>query len=318
MNPSVTIIILNWNNAADTLDCLKSVFELDYPNFNVLVVDNGSADDSVARIRTVYPDVEILETGENLGYAEGNNVGIRYALDGRPDFILVLNNDTQAQPNLLTEMVHEAERSVDIGMVGPKMYFFNPSDMIFAAGSMIDWCRGGLIQRGIWQRESRTGTLFSEHAEDVDFIVGCATLVRRQVIEEIGMLDPSYYLNFEDVEWCVRAKKAGFRICYTPSAILYHKVSATMGQASPMNTYYMTRNSMLFFWRNAEGGCRYTSLLLTLIRTLRTIGSWSIKPAYRTRLFRQKRDANLLAIRDFFLRRFGRMGEDVARVCYPS
>ncbi|MBP9656797.1 MAG: glycosyltransferase family 2 protein [Candidatus Promineofilum sp.] len=318
MNPSVAIIILNWNNAPDTLACLESVFQMDYPNFSVLVVDNGSTDDSVDRIRAAYPNVEILETGENLGYAEGNNIGIRHALDGRPYFILVLNNDTLVQPNLLVELVREAERSIDIGMVGPKMYFFDPPDMIFAAGSMIDWHRGELVHRGIWQRESQEGSLFSEHAEDVDFIAGCAMLVRRQVIEDIGMLDPSYYLNFEDVEWCVRAKKAGFRICYTPSAILYHKVSATMGQASPMNTYYMTRNSMLFFWRNAEGVCRYTSLILTLMRTLRTIGAWSIKPVYRNKQYRRKLKANIFALRDFFLRRFGRMGEDVARVCYPT
>jgi GT2 family glycosyltransferase len=316
VQPLVAIIILNWNNPSDTLTCLHSVATLDYPadRLTVIVVDNGSTDDSVARIRAAYPDMTLIVNSVNLGYAEGNNVGIRYVLKSHTDYILVLNNDTEVSIDFLSQLVAEAESSSSIGIVGPKMYFFDPPDMIFAAGSQVRWDDGELEQRGIWQRESEVGRLYAGVPEDVDFIIGCGVLFRREVLEKIGGLEKRYYLNFEDVDVCIRSRQAGYRVRYTPHAVLYHRVSATLGQASPQNTYYMTRNALLFFWTHLSGWRRYRTIVRIVIRNLGHVAAWYLKPEYRDST-RAKRLANLLALRDAALGRFGRMGADVEAVC---
>lgn len=311
---SVGIVILNWNNAPDTLACLESVSGLDYPNYYPLVVDNGSTDDSVDKIRANYPHVEILETGSNLGYAEGNNVGIRHAMQAGADYVFILNNDTLVAPTMLAKLVQVAESSPDIGMVGPTMYCTDPPNRLFAAGSFVLWKVGNLYHRGMFQPPGPYTKV--QNPEPVDFIVGCGVLVRRQLIEVAGMLDPLYYLNYEDVEWGIRAHRYGFQVLYVPQAIMWHKVSASLGQASPANTYYMTRNALRFFWKHTPIHLRWLSVLRIILRTLRAIGAWSLKSKYQKQSFQRRRAANLLALRDFFQGRFGKMGLDVAQVCY--
>jgi hypothetical protein len=313
--PLVYIVILNWNNAPDTLACLASILGLDYPNYYSLVVDNGSTDDSINQIRICYPNIEILETGVNLGYAEGNNAGIRHALTTDAEYVLVLNNDTLVAPSMLTELVRVAELKPQIGMVGPKMYCLEPPDTLFAAGSFIEWAKGETKNRGMFQPATAYGNLKSP--EPVDFITGCGVLVRRELIESIGNLTSVYYLNFEDAEWGVRAWRHGFEVWYVPQALMWHKISATLGQASPANTYYMTRNALLFFWQNAPAHLRGMAILRIITRTLWIVGAWTLKAQYKTSAFQRQRQANLLALRDFFQSRFGQMGSDVATVCYP-
>jgi hypothetical protein len=314
--PSVTIVILNWNNAPDTIECLESVAGLDYPNFRPLVVDNGSSDDSVTRIRQAQPTVAILETGENLGYAEGNNVGLRQAVENGADYVFVLNNDTLLEPTMLTKLVEVAESSPDIGMVGPTMYCTDPAKKLFAAGSFVLWSQGKLNHRGMFELPGPYTQ--AQTPEPVDFIVGCGVLVRRELIERCGPLDPQYYLNFEDVEWGIRARRYGYQVLYVPPAVMWHKVSATLGQASAANTYYMTRNALLFFWKNGQGFAGWLAVLRILLHTSRTIGAWSLKSQYRNQTFRRKRSANLMALRDFFQGRYGAMGSDVFHVCYDN
>lgn len=312
-SPSVAIVVLNWNNADDTLQCLDSVSHLDYGNFSVTVVDNGSTDDSARQIRQAFPEIDFLQLDENLGYAEGNNAGIRRVMRANPTYVLVLNNDTLVEPQMLTELVNVAEGSGRIALVGPMVRCWN-SDSLFAAGSFVKWNEGELLHRGLFQpaRDYERSGL----PEPVDFIVGCGVLVRREFIEEAGVLDPLYYLNFEDVEWGVRARRLGYEVIYVPRAKMWHKVSATLGLASPANTYYMTRNALLFFWRNSPSLRREIAVSRILARTLRTVAAWTLKRRYRSDDFRRKRNANLLAVRDFFLGRFGKMGQDVQRVCY--
>lgn len=314
--PQVAIIILNWNNADDTLACLRSVMALDYPasHRKVIVVDNGSTDDSVIRILAAYPIVTLIQNQANLGYAEGNNVGIQYALHLPIDYVLILNNDVEVRSDFLRQLIVEAKSDPAIGIVGPKMYFLDPPNMIFAAGSLVRWNEGTIHHRGIWQCESEAGPLFADRSEDMDFIVGCGVLFQKKVLEEIGGLDARYYLNFEDVDICIRAKRAGYRVRYVPQAVLYHKVSATLGQGSPQNTYYMTRNALLFFGLHLSGWTRYQVLSKIVVRNLGHIAAWYLLPGYRNTT-RAKRLANLLALRDAALRRFGRMGADVEAFC---
>jgi GT2 family glycosyltransferase len=315
--PKLAIIVLNWNNATDTIVCLESLSKLDYLDYDVLVVDNGSTDDSAARISSRFPEIKLLQTGANLGYAEGNNVGIRYALEHEVDYVCILNNDIILEPRCLKALVDEAKGSPDVGLVGPKVYFFEPSDMVFAAGSVIDWKRGELLHRGIWQRESEVGPLHTLGPEDVDFIVGCCVLVKRELVEQIGLLDSRYYLNFEDVDLCVRARQAGYRVRYTPEAIGRHKVSASLGRGSPANTYYMTRNSLLFFWTHLDGWRRWRAIARIVARQVGHIATWTIKSEYRGTA-RAKRNSNILALRDALLGRFGKMGMDVEATCQRS
>jgi GT2 family glycosyltransferase len=314
--PNVHIVILNWNNAPDTIACLESVLALDYGAYRILVVDNGSTDGSAAAIQAHYPQVELLRLAHNYGYAEGNNRGIRHALRTEPDYLFVLNNDTLVSSSMMRELVQVAEEREDIGMVGPKMYCTSPPDHLFAAGSYVRWGAGDLWHRGMFQPAATHAGL--DTAQSVDFIVGCGVLVRRRMIEQIGLLDADYYLNYEDVDWGIRAHRHGFDVLYAPQAILWHKVSATLGVASPANTYYMTRNSLLFFKRHTAHHLRGLTMSRILLRTVRTITAWSVKPEYRNDRFRRKRDANLLALRDFFTKRFGAMGADVMKVCYGN
>lgn len=303
--PLVFVIVLNWNNAEDTLECLESLQASHYRPFMPVVVDNGSTDGSTGKIRAVFPDIQQIELESNQGYAEGNNAGIEFALKSGADYVMVLNNDTLVEPGMLGELVRLAASDEKIGMVGPFMYCYQPEDTIFALGSFVDWQRGETINRGMFlPAKSLNGDLA---AEKVDFIPGCGVMVSKIFLEKVGYLDPIYYLNYEDVDWGVRAQRKGFEIWYTPKAILWHKVSATLGQTSPMNTYYMTRNALLFFWRNSPPGYRWQAITRIILRTIRTIAAWTIKPKYWNESFRNLRAANLKALWDFSLGSFGKM-----------
>jgi GT2 family glycosyltransferase len=317
--PTVYIIIVNWNGVSDTLQCLASVMELDYHPFKIVVVDNGSTDGSVSAIRAHYPYVELIETGENLGYTGGNNVGIRYALDCGVDYVFLLNNDTIVDPYMLERLVAFAESHPAAGIVGPKQYFFDRPSVIAGTGSVIDWRQGTIrhLRRG--ETESGQGQSATEIPRRVDFIDGCAVFVRGKLIEEVGMLDERFHLGgYEDADWGVRATAHGYQVWNVPEAKMWHKLSATAGIGSPLTTYFMTRNALLFFWQNTPGYHRWFCVSRIGLRTLRTVGAWTLKSKYRTEIFRRKRDANLLALRDFFLKRFGPMGPDVAQVCFGS
>lgn len=304
-HPLVYIVILNWNNAADTLDCLESLQDLDYGPYVPIVIDNGSTDGSVGKIHAAFPEVHQIELGSNLGYAAGNNSGIKYALEEGADYVLVLNNDTVVEEGMLRELVVIAEANGNIGMIGPKMYCYQPEDTIFALGSFVDWSRGETTNRGMFLSASDID--MPPDAEQVDFIAGCCVLVSRKMLEEVGYLDPIYYLNYEDVDWGIRAKRNGFEVWFTPEAVLWHKVSATMGQASPMNTYYMTRNALLFFWNNSPPAYRWKAISQIMLRTIRTIGAWTLRPKYWNERYRKLRAANILALRDFTRGNFGPM-----------
>jgi GT2 family glycosyltransferase len=314
-SPIVAIVILNWQNAPDTLDCLKSVMRLSYDNYYTIVVDNGSRDDSVRQIQSAFPEVNLIPLPDNLGYAAGNNAGIQEAMEQGTDYIFVLNNDTLLEPDILKKLVNVAEKNPQVGMVGPKMYCYQPDNVIFAAGSVIEWKKGDIFHRGMFTADQTW--LDSNKPEPVDFITGCGVLVRRELIETVGPLDLSFFLNYEDVEWCVRARRMGYEVWYTPDAALWHKVSATLGEASPANTYYMTRNSLFFFWVNSNPINRWFTTFRIIVRTIKTNFTWTVKKQYQNDEYRRLRHANMFALRDFLRGNFGQMGEDVAVICYP-
>lgn len=316
---SVYTIILNWNQPEMTLECLDSLNESLYPNNTIVVVDNGSIDGSPDIIRSHHPDAHLLIMPENLGFCEGNNVGMRYALEQGADYIFLLNNDTVVAPDMLTRLVEACQADEKAGMAGPTMYYYDEPDKIAAAGGVVErssaryWNRNDGVLDPINNGRSEASPA---PPEDVDFIVSCAVLARRETVERIGLLDNRYFINGDDIDWGLRATASGYKVLYIPEARMWHKISAAMGNGSPAAAYYITRNNFLIFGSHLQGWRRIRAQSLNAARTIRTVLAWSVKPKYRN--LRRHRSANLLALRDAYLGRYGKMGEDVASVCYPD
>ena len=314
IDPKVGIVILNWNNSQDTIECLSSVFEIQYDNYFVIIVDNGSTDGSIDRIYQAYPNIELLSLATNTGYAFGNNAGISRAITLGAEYILILNNDTIVSLSCLKELISVAVTNKIIGMVGPKMYCMDPPGTLYSKGSFVLWKQAKTFHRGMFQQE----TLHSgdEFPDKVDYIAGCGVLVSKQLIDEIGVFNEDFFLNYEDAEWGIRAQRFGYEVWYVPKAILWHKISSTLGLSSPANTYYMTRNSLRFFWMNSTGVIRWYSVIRIVLGTLRTSVVWTYRIKYRQPIYIKKGCANLFALRDFIVGHFGKMGPDVSKICY--
>lgn len=251
MHPKVSIIILNWNGLEDTIECLDSLKKITYPNHRITVVDNGSRGNDVQALREKFGDyINIIENDKNYGFAEGNNIGIRYALASvNPDYILLLNNDMVVAPDFLTELIQVAEMAPLVGIAGPKIYYYGEPNKLQSAGAKVNWRTGETFLIGCGQIDEGQ----FDHGNDVDWVVGGGLLIKRQVLERIGLLYQPYFAYFEEVDWCTRCKKAGCRVVYVPSAKLWHKGAATTTRIGGMRLYYMTRNRFLFMKRNATG-----------------------------------------------------------------
>ena len=247
---SIAIIVLNWNGRDLTLDCLRSLAAVTTPLVRIILVDNASTDGSSDAVRQHYGSrVTLIENAQNLGFAAGNNVGIRRALDDGADFILLLNNDTVVAPDFVEHLHRPMLSSPDIGITAPKIYYAEPKNQIWFAGGELSMWRGIARHTGI--RETDRGQYDQER--DIDYATGCAFLVRRAVLEKIGDLDPGYRAYFEDADFCVRARRAGFRIRYIPAAHVWHRISAsTGGQLSRRKAGRKLASSRRFFGRYAR------------------------------------------------------------------
>jgi GT2 family glycosyltransferase len=214
-SPPVWIVLLNWNGADDTLDCLHSLECLDYEQRHVVVVDNGSTDDSVARLRERWPNLELLLSPTNLGFAGGNNLGIRHALDGGAAYVWVLNNDTTVAPLSLSELVTLAEQQPEVGIVGSVQYEAGAGDVVQSWG-------GGNFTR--LTRNPVEATIPGPR----DYITAASMLVRRRVFEEIGLFDERFFIYWEDADLSRRATEHGWKLAVAPRAVVHHKLGAAM------------------------------------------------------------------------------------------
>jgi len=309
--PLVDVILLNWNQQQLTVDCLKSLRAVNYPNTRLLLVDNGSTDDSVAHIRQHFPEVIVLENKQNLGYTEANNVGIRYALQGTAPYIMLLNNDTIVDPDMIGYLIAVAESHPSYGIVTPKIYYYDDPKRIWCAGADVDMERGSTTRLRAEELDEEDET----EPYEVGFASGCAMCLKREVIEQIGLMDPRFFIYYDETDWCVRAHFSGWKVLYVPQARIWHKVSAAMGTTSPATDYYMNRNVLLFLAKNQQGWQRAITLLRVGGRSLVTILAFTVKSHKGQRL--RNRNARVLALRDSIISRWGKMGDDVAKVCYP-
>ncbi len=297
----VAIIILNWNGLEDTLACLASLNRLDYPAYDIVVVDNDSSDNSVATIRTAYPQVTLIEVGDNLGYVGGNNIGLEWATKATgAGYALLLNNDTEVAPDFLKLLVQAAEEDPAIGIVGPTIYYFDRPDVIWSAGGVIDWGLGLTSMSGIDEVDRGQ---FGPSPRPVDFVTGCALLIKMPLIEQVGMLDPRFFAYYEETELCVRVSRAGFKILHVPPAKIWHKISPVAREASPQVHYYMTRNRLLFLKLSQAGLAPWLNTLL--FDYTRTLLSWTIKPRWRHKA--PQRRAMVQAIKDYGRGHFGKV-----------
>lgn len=253
--PSVYVVVLGWNARELTLECIRSVLKIDYPNFVVVVVDNRSTDGSPDAIRKEFQNelswgkLLLIENSENLGFARGNNVGMGIALKGGADYVLLLNNDTVVDPALLKSMIAMSEADASVGIAAPKIYYFDPPNQIWFAGGKIALYKGLSWHVGI--REIDHGQY--DTVGDCDYATGCAMLIKKNVVEKIGFLDPIYPHFSEDADYCWRAKRSGYRVVYVPEGKVWHKISAsTGGQLSVKKIRLRLRSNLIFYRRYAR------------------------------------------------------------------
>jgi GT2 family glycosyltransferase len=305
MDPKVVIVILNWNGIEDTTECLESLRVIDYPNYEVVVVDNGSEGDDVTILRDRFGDwIHLIEEDVNLGFCDGNNVGMRYAVDRLdPQYVLLLNNDTVVDPEFLTYLVRTADDSEERLLVGAKILFYDDPGKIQSAGGMINH----------WTADCRSfgkGEADASLSEDIvmaDFVSGCCLLASRGVIDEIGLLDPVYYVGYEDSDYCMRARKAGFESVICLRAKIWHKASASRRKSTRFRMYYRPRNQFIFARRHLTKPQLTASVAFFVLR-------W---PKYGVEYLIHHRDVRTLkdfgdAILDIFRGRGGRKRENTA------
>lgn len=304
--PKVSIIILNWNGWEDTIECLESLYQITYPNYEVIVVDNGSKDSSVKKIKEychgqmkvqskffIYnpnnkpikiieytreeaeaggdkerefenapsnKKLTIIKNEKNYGYAEGNNIGIRYALARKYKYVLILNNDTVVHPNVLRPLVTIAERNPSIGGLTPKILFYPDPKRIYFAGGRLNSYRTrsamygyGKLDGPQFQKTSLTGNL-----------TGAAMLIPSRIFMEVGLFDPQFFLIGEDTDLVTRIIESGYRLIYVPESVVFHKGSASFGgHGSPLSQFFIYRNKIIYARKHCDT-VRFAAFLILL------------------------------------------------------
>lgn len=249
MNPLVSIIAINYNQTEMTLDFLRSLSFLTYPNYEVIIVDNASQEDPTSAIYQAFPEVQVIRSMQNLGFAGGHNLGMKAA---RGEYFFNVNNDTEVKPenaDLIEQLLAPFAKDIQIGAVSPKIrYFFHPNIIQYAGYGAIHPLTGrgfaigdGEMDKGQYDTPSTTW-----------FMHGAAMMLSRKVVEAVGMMYEPFFLYYEEMDWSARIIKAGYQIHYQPTTVIYHKASMSTGKDSPLKAFYLTRNRLLYMQRNVS------------------------------------------------------------------
>ena len=249
MKPLVYIILLNWNNYELTEDCIKSLRKITYTNYKLVVVDNGSQHDvpRLKKLKKLY-SILLIENEKNLGFAEGNNIGIRHALKSNANYVLLLNNDTVVEPRFLDILVGEAEKNQSTGIASPLIYYYDEPEKVWYGGATFNFWHGDAKHQHL--NELDKGQFNS--VRSTTYGSGAALLIKRKVLEEVGMLDAYFFIYYEETDLCVRASRKGYMIKFVPQAKVWHKVSASTKKASPFMIRQNIRNRFIFMRKNAK------------------------------------------------------------------
>ena len=235
--PSVYIILVNWNRFDDTAECISSLNQLTFSKFSIIVVDNGSVDHSVSKLKQQFPQINLIQSETNLGFAVGCNLGIREAIKQGAEFLWLLNNDTVVDPQALYEMIKVA-RDPAVGITGSKIFYFERPDKVWAMGAVFNVNTGDARHIQVEHDSPR-------HSSEKLYIPGCSMLISRSCLEATGYLDESYFHLGEDVDYCLRADQKGFKLEVARNSRVWHKVSSSMTGFSPRYNYYEQRNRLL-------------------------------------------------------------------------
>jgi len=290
--PRVAILLLNYNGLSLTEDCVRSLLAIDYPCARVLVIDNGSTRDESVALEAEFGDaIDVRRSEAALGFCAGNNLGMRMTLDQGFDYALLLNNDTTVEPDFLSRLVKRMETDRSIGAVGPKIvHFYDRAKLDSIGGKLNLWIA----------RQSHLRKPYTEVRTDLPFIHGCAMMIRREAMEQVGMLDESFYAYWEEGDYCMRLRAEGWRIACDPSSVIYHKVSQTNRYLSNFYVYYMVRNGLLFMSKHGRWYQWPSFALCFVVTSIAKYGGYLLMTRPRDAL------VVLTAVSDFFRGRLGR------------
>lgn len=270
--PSVAIILINYNGSKVTLECLQSLQKLTATDFCVFLVDNGSTSSDVEflkhgieKLRLSY-QLLLIETGINLGYAGGNNTGIRHALEEGHELFWLLNNDTEVNENSLVELQKVISEKA-VGIAGSKIYYFG-SRKIWYAGASISMVTGNAVVAGKNEEDAGQydGNKFPQ------FITGCSMLIKKEVIEQIGYLKEDYFMYYEDADYCMRARNSGWGMVLAPLSVVYHKAGASSdGYENPLISYYIIRNRFAYIRRFGSVFQKVSALIYLWYKSIKNV-----------------------------------------------
>ena len=288
-------LVVNWNRKQDTLECIDSLLGSTYPALAVYVVDNGSNDGSADAIAERYPAVRLIRSAQNVGFAEGNNLGLTAMMADEMDLAFLVNNDVVVAHDAVDWLVVAARGYSDAGVLSPKVLLHSEPDVIWSAGGTIDPETGIAYQRQYGEKD--TGQ--PRTASEVDYAVGCAMLVRMEAIARAGLMDSRYFMYYEEADWCRRIRSVGYSIIYMPLSRVWHKVE--LGDESRNDApYYFSRNRLLYL--HTGGAPRRRIARVAVLDLLRS----AVANAARGRI--RKSRLMVRGLLDFYAGRFGRLG----------
>ena len=277
MDITLSIITINYNGLRDTCELIESL-PLGMPSMEVIVVDNASKEDEASILEKRYPNIKVIRSNKNLGFAGGNNLGIKAA---RGKYLFFINNDTllSLQPSAIDHLIHRLESDEKIGMVCPKIRFAWGNNPIQFAG-YTPLSRFTMRNRSIGFGETDKGQYDTPHS--TPYAHGAAMMVKREALEKVGIMPECYFLYYEELDWSMMFTRAGYTIWYEPACTIYHKESQATGQNSPLKVYYLTRNRLLFVKRNKKGYAKYiTYTYLICMVAPRDIIKYTLKGEFK-------------------------------------
>ncbi|HEV3270533.1 MAG TPA: glycosyltransferase family 2 protein [Candidatus Rhabdochlamydia sp.] len=296
MPPKVGIIILHYGSLANTIECLQSVFALDYPLFETIVVDNSLHPTDGTTLKELFPKVTLLSMPENLGYAEGNNQGIAYAIKHDCAYALLLNNDTVIAKDLLTHFVQTAQTHPKAGCLGAKIFFYDEPITLWHAGGFLHSKTLRLYHKGY--KEIDLANEYNSTAE-IEYACGCAIFVTKEAIETVGFLSKEFFLIWEEVDWCWRIRKAGYRCLFVPQARVWHKISCSFQGRGALWHYFYFRNRLVFLQRHLPRKQRLAFYYFQLPKELFSLFFYAFYPRV-TKTTRLLHRAALRGVLDYY------------------
>ena len=345
MDKKVGIVILNWNGWEDTIECLESVYQIDYPNYEVIVVDNNSKDNSIEKIKEYcegkikvnsrffkYKEenkpIEVVEftkeevikfkkivnlpsnkklilikNSENLGFAGGNNVGIKFALKSSCDFIFLINNDAVIELNILKKFLNSWKKLENPGAISGIIYYYDSPDKIWFGGAKWEWAK---IRFKINEK-------FPLKILKTDYICGACLFTSKEVIQKVGLFDERFFLIWEDTDWSYRARKKGYNLYILPDIKIFHKTAKSFGSYQTfLYQYYTTRNEFLFFYKHYNFLYRFLhclSFFHEFFYILRAKGGLTRRQIFKKEKIEAKIEGikgRFYGLKDYLFKRFGK------------